>query len=82
MGHVPPIQDLIVIASLIDKVPNLAGLARTCEIFQANCLALANAAVVKDPEFQQISVTAEKWVPIMEVPEASLPGRSGVRHVT
>lgn len=27
--------DLVVIASLIDKIPNLAGLARTCEVFDA-----------------------------------------------
>ena len=25
-------QDIIVVASLIDKVPNLAGLSRTCEV--------------------------------------------------
>jgi hypothetical protein len=25
-------QELIVVASLIDRIPNLAGLARTCEV--------------------------------------------------
>lgn len=29
----PPRQELIMVASLVDKVPNLAGLARTCEVF-------------------------------------------------
>jgi tRNA G18 (ribose-2'-O)-methylase SpoU len=65
-------QELIVVASLIDKIPNLAGLARTCEVFQASSLVVAQASVVNDPEFQNISVTAEKWIPIMEVPEAGL----------
>lgn len=68
----PTLQELIVVASLIDKIPNLAGLARSCEVFQASGLALSNPAVVNDPEFKQISVTAEKWVPIMEVPESGL----------
>lgn len=26
-------QELIVVASLVDRVPNLAGLTRTCEVF-------------------------------------------------
>lgn len=30
-----PRGKMIVVASLIDKMPNLAGLARTCEVFQA-----------------------------------------------
>ena len=30
----PPRQGLLVVASLIDRVPNLGGLARTCEIFR------------------------------------------------
>jgi tRNA G18 (ribose-2'-O)-methylase SpoU len=34
--------DLIVVASLVDKVPNLAGLARTCEIFGAGSLVIGN----------------------------------------
>jgi tRNA guanosine-2'-O-methyltransferase len=33
-------QQLIVCASLVDKVPNLGGLARTAEIFSANRLAI------------------------------------------
>merc|ERR1712146_768353 len=35
-----------------------------------NCqaLCLPNAKIVKDSSFQSISVTAEKWLPIREVP--------------
>lgn len=60
-------QQIIVVASLIDRIPNLAGLARTCEVFKASSLALADANVLQDKQFQLISVTAEKWVPIIEV---------------
>ncbi|CAH2078761.1 unnamed protein product [Thlaspi arvense] len=65
-------QDLILVASLLDRIPNLAGLARTCEIFKASGLAVADANVIHDKQFQLISVTAEKWVPIIEVPVNSL----------
>ena len=34
------VQNLIVCASLVDKVPNLAGFARTCEIFAATELVI------------------------------------------
>ncbi|MCL7028571.1 hypothetical protein MKW94_000347 [Papaver nudicaule] len=65
-------QECIVVASLIDRIPNLAGLARTCEVFKAAGLAVADVSVVNDKQFQLISVTAEKWVPIVEVPVTSL----------
>ncbi|GAB2209657.1 hypothetical protein Droror1_Dr00026878 [Drosera rotundifolia] len=61
-------QHIIVVASLIDRIPNLAGLARTCEVFKAAGLAIADAGVLNDKQFQLISVTAEKWIPIIEVP--------------
>ncbi|CAN1333845.1 Probable methyltransferase TARBP1 [Linum perenne] len=65
-------QQFIVVASLVDRIPNLAGLARTCEIFKASGLVIADATVLRDKQFQLISVTAEKWVPIMEVPVHSV----------
>jgi tRNA G18 (ribose-2'-O)-methylase SpoU len=65
-------QSLILVASLVDRIPNLAGLARTCEVFKASSLAVADASIIHDKQFQLISVTAEKWVPIMEVPVNSL----------
>ncbi|KAG1695947.1 hypothetical protein DVH05_018934, partial [Phytophthora capsici] len=37
-----PRQPLIMCASLVDKIPNLAGLARTCEIFNAQKLIVPN----------------------------------------
>ncbi|KAK3262892.1 hypothetical protein CYMTET_28280 [Cymbomonas tetramitiformis] len=82
-------QELIVVASLIDKIPNLAGLARTCEVFQAASLvSLASACLGLTWQQQSLasaclgetaslpgslaSVTAEKWIPVLEVKEHSL----------
>jgi len=67
-----PRSEIIIVATLIDKVPNLAGLARTCEIFNATALVFSSRKFERDPAFQDISVTAEKWVPIWEVPENEL----------
>ncbi|KAM7494028.1 hypothetical protein LguiB_028637 [Lonicera macranthoides] len=65
-------QQFILVASLLDRIPNLAGLARTCEVFKASALAIADKNVLHDKQFQLISVTAEKWVPIVEVPVSSV----------
>ncbi|KAK7330831.1 hypothetical protein VNO77_25035 [Canavalia gladiata] len=65
-------QNFILVASLLDRIPNLAGLARTCEVFRASGLAIADTKVTSDKQFQLISVTAEKWVPIIEVPVDSI----------
>lgn len=67
-------QQIILVASLLDRVPNLAGLARTCEVFKAATLVIDNTNVLNDKQFQLISVTAEKWVPIIEVPVSNVEG--------
>lgn len=59
-------QHVVVVASLLDRAPNLAGLTRTCEVFLAERLVMADLRIVKDHEFLGISVTAEQHVP-MEV---------------
>jgi tRNA G18 (ribose-2'-O)-methylase SpoU len=71
-GGGQPRQELIVVASLLDKIPNLAGLARTCEVFRAARLVLPDLAVAADPQFAQISVSAERWVPLEAVSPAAL----------
>jgi tRNA guanosine-2'-O-methyltransferase len=63
---------VIVCASLLDKLPNVAGLARTCEIFNAATLLIANMDIMEDIHFRQISVTAHKWVRMEEVKPTSL----------
>ncbi|XP_033232052.1 uncharacterized protein LOC117183015 [Belonocnema kinseyi] len=66
-------EGIIVIASLVEKVPNLGGIARTCEIFGASELVLASKKIAENKEFQSLSVTAEKWIKVTEVkpPELS-----------
>ncbi|OII71525.1 RNA family protein [Cryptosporidium andersoni] len=65
-------SDLIVIGTLIDKIPNLAGLTRTCEVFKVGKLLLKTRKVLNDSIFRQISVTAEKWLPIDELRESDI----------
>ncbi|CAH0486445.1 unnamed protein product [Peronospora farinosa] len=63
-----PRQPIIVCASLVDKIPNLAGLARTCEIFNAQKLIVPNLRMTEqDVTFATVSATAHKWMPLEEV---------------
>lgn len=66
-------KSLIVCASLIDKVPNLAGLARTAEIFAAESLIIPDISVSKMDNFKSISVSAAEWIDIKECKEDNLP---------
>ncbi len=59
--------DIIVVASLIEKLPNLGGLARTCEIFNIGALTIPSAAIVNDQNFLATASSAEKWMPLIEV---------------
>ncbi|KXZ44095.1 hypothetical protein GPECTOR_74g709 [Gonium pectorale] len=65
-------HDVLLVASLIDKLPNLAGLARSCEVLGAGRLVLGDMAATKDPLFTSVSVTAEQWLPMEEVKPAAL----------
>jgi len=66
-------QQVVVCASLIDKVANLAGIARTCEIFAVERLVMANLTVCTTDTFQGIAVSCTEWLPMAEVPEPDLP---------
>ena len=55
---------LILVATLIDKGPNLGGLCRTSEIFNVKEFVIANVRYVEDKQFQSLAVTAEKWLNI------------------
>ncbi|KAI9323060.1 hypothetical protein BX666DRAFT_2016546 [Dichotomocladium elegans] len=66
-------NDLIVVASLVDRLPNLAGLCRTCEIFNAALLVVYSIKIKDDPQFTSISVASERWMPMMEVGETDIP---------
>nr|XP_019602541.1 PREDICTED: probable methyltransferase TARBP1 isoform X2 [Rhinolophus sinicus] len=58
---------LIVVASLIDKPTNLGGLCRTCEVFGASALVVTSLQSINDRQFQHLSVSAEQWLPLVEV---------------
>lgn len=60
-------EGVIVVASLVSRLPNLGGISRTCEIFGVKALIIANSDHVKDKDFQCLSVSAEKWINIIEV---------------
>ena len=66
-------QSLIVCATLIDKVPNLGGLARTAEIFAADRLVIPDANVTRMDNFKSISVGAGDWIHIEECKEDVSP---------
>lgn len=57
----------MVVATLIDRIPNLGGLARTCEVFGASEYVVGSLKYVEDKQFASLSVTAEKWVTLREV---------------
>jgi len=59
--------DLVVFASLIEKAPNLGGLSRTCEIFNAQSMVIATREVLLNKEFKSLSMTSEKWVDFIEI---------------
>uniref|UniRef100_M4A575 TAR (HIV-1) RNA binding protein 1 n=2 Tax=Xiphophorus maculatus TaxID=8083 RepID=M4A575_XIPMA len=63
---------LLVVASLIDKPTNLGGLCRTCEIFGASGLVLDSLHHLNDKHFQSLSVSAELWLPLLEVKPVEL----------
>ncbi|WAR19994.1 TARB1-like protein [Mya arenaria] len=69
---VGPTDGLVVVTSLINKVPNLGGLCRTSEIFGVSEYVLGKLQYVEDTSFQGLSVTAHKWIPITEVHETDL----------
>lgn len=58
---------LIVVASLIDKVTNLGGLARTCQVFGASILVVNHLSCIEKREFTALSMSAEKHQYIIEV---------------
>ncbi|XP_072939243.1 probable methyltransferase TARBP1 [Epargyreus clarus] len=65
------ISDLVVVASLVDRPPNLGGLARTCEVFGVMTYVIDSLRHLHDKQFQSLSVSADRWLNIEEV----RPGR-------
>ncbi|CAH2077074.1 unnamed protein product, partial [Iphiclides podalirius] len=64
--------ELIVVASLIDKLPNLGGLARTSEVFGIKTYVVDSLRHLQDKQFQGLSVSAERWIDLEEVRPSGL----------
>ena len=60
-------DDMIVVASLIDKIPNMGGLTRTCQAIGIKGLVVPNLTLVKHEEFKQMSNSSESSFPLYEV---------------
>ncbi|OQR68286.1 hypothetical protein BIW11_04588 [Tropilaelaps mercedesae] len=63
---------LIVVASLVDRLPNLGGICRTAEIFAVSELAIANIKILETKEFHNLSVSSHNWLPIRGVPPSAI----------
>lgn len=61
-------SDLIVVSSLVDKPPNLGGICRLCDVLGVGLLTVQDIEVKKHPQFKNVAVTADKWMPMEEVP--------------
>ncbi|KAK9370984.1 hypothetical protein V1509DRAFT_166183 [Lipomyces kononenkoae] len=64
---------LIIIASLVDKSPNLGGICRVADALGAELLCIPDMNMVRNKEFQAVAVTADKWMPMKEVAECDIP---------
>lgn len=64
--------ELIVVASLVDKAPNLGGICRLSDVLGAKLLCLGDLAVTRSASFRSVAVTADRWMPMAEVPEAEV----------
>ncbi|XP_074640715.1 tRNA (guanosine(18)-2'-O)-methyltransferase TARBP1-like [Tubulanus polymorphus] len=58
---------ILLVASLVDKIPNLGGLCRTCEVFGANEFVIGSMKYLENQNFQSLSVSSERWINIKEV---------------
>ena len=72
-GRKAVLGEIIIVGSLIDKMPNLGGLSRTCEVLGATALTLPSQRILDSPEFRSLSMTSDKWLDIQVVPPNDLP---------
>ncbi|CAN3474472.1 tRNA (guanosine(18)-2'-O)-methyltransferase [Diutina catenulata] len=60
-------SDLIVVSSLVDKAPNLGGICRLCDVLGAGLMTLHDIQIKTHPQFKSVAVTADRWMPMLEV---------------
>jgi len=70
-GASSSVADVVVVGSLLDNIPNMAGLVRTTEALlgASGEVTLRNDKVLSDPHFLKMSVAAEKCCAVRAVPE-------------
>lgn len=66
-------SELIVVSSLVDKPPNLGGICRLCDVLGAGLMTVDDLRVKKHPQFKNVAVTADYWMPMTEVNIADIP---------
>jgi len=59
-------SSVVVVSSLVEKVQNIAGIARSCEIFAVEELLVPDLSQTKSDTFQGIAVSAGDWLPMSE----------------
>ncbi|AAS51626.2 ADL294Cp [Eremothecium gossypii ATCC 10895] len=65
-------SDLIVVASLVDKPPNLGGICRLSDVLGVGLMTVHDLRVKSHPQFKNVAVTADRWMPIEEVAVADI----------
>ncbi|XP_067646948.1 uncharacterized protein [Eurosta solidaginis] len=64
--------EMFVVASLVNKIPNLGGISRTCEVLGIRNLVISSRKLVEKEEFKSVSMTAEKNLNVIEVRPSDL----------
>ncbi|KAG0660274.1 hypothetical protein C6P44_003275 [Monosporozyma unispora] len=65
-------SDLIVVASLVDKPFNLGGICRLCDVLGAKVVTMQDLKVVNHPQFKNVALSSDQWMPMEEVPIDSI----------
>ncbi|ODV78144.1 uncharacterized protein CANTADRAFT_54915 [Suhomyces tanzawaensis NRRL Y-17324] len=60
-------SDLIVVSSLVNKLPNLGGICRLSDVLGAGLLTLNDLNAKTQQQFKSVAVTADQWMPMIEV---------------
>lgn len=60
--------DLVVVASLVTKIPNLGGISRTCEVFSVKEYAIDNLKDIEKSEFQALRYATKYLNPKFHIP--------------
>lgn len=64
--------NMIVLASLVNKAPNLGGICRLSDVLGAELLCLNEMSVCERHDFKSVAMTADQWMPMMEVKEEEI----------